>query len=95
MFTPVILGKWDFEAHEYVKHDVPENMTIVLYSTNMDLPINCSNCFKNMTFGDGYTSRTIHNPTGFGFPVCEDCYEEEVAQEKNNKEIENANQEIN
>lgn len=75
------LRKWDYDAHEYKPFEVPGDKIIVLYSNDMNLPINCTNCFKDMTFGDGYTSRTIHNDVGFGYPVCEDCYEKEHADE--------------
>lgn len=85
IFNPTIQGKWNWEAHRYEPHPVPETATIVLISDDMDLQINCANCFKGMTFGVGYTSKTIHNHTGFGFPVCEDCYEKEVDDEQKAK----------
>ena len=29
-----------------------------------------------------YTSKEIHTPHGFGYAICEKCYEEECAHEK-------------
>jgi len=34
-----------------------------------------------MVYGDGYTSKTIHNSVGFGYPVCEKCYNKELEEE--------------
>ena len=34
-----------------------------------------------MEYGDGYTSRTIHTINGFGYVVCEDCYDKERKEE--------------
>ena len=81
IFEPKIKGKWNYQTHQYEPHPVPEDVVIVLLSNDMDLPINCANCFKPMTFGEGYTSKTIQNNTGFGFPVCNDCYQKEVQDE--------------
>lgn len=75
--APLVLRKWNFNTHDYEPHPVPQGKKIVLFSTNMSLDVNCANCFKDMQYGDGYTSKTIHNESGLGFPVCEDCYEEE------------------
>lgn len=82
------IQKWNFQSHEYEPYTVPADATIVLYTVDMDLPINCTNCFKDMVFGQGYTSRTLHTHVGLGYPVCEDCYEEEVKAEKASKEKE-------
>lgn len=73
----MMLRKWDYATHEYKPYEVPDDKTFIVYSADMDLPVNCANCFKDMTYGQGYTSRTIHTEVGFGYPVCEDCYEKE------------------
>ena len=39
--------------------------------------INCADCGKQITYGDCYTSLTIHTNTGMGYPVCEKCYKKE------------------
>ena len=79
------LRKWNFETHEYEPFEVPDDRRLVLYTENMAQEIDCTNCGKDMTYGDGYTSKTIHNPFGIGFPVCENCYESEVKDEQASK----------
>lgn len=71
------LQKWNYEKHEYEPFDSPAKFT-VLYSSDMSEPIQCANCGKDMTYGEGYTSQTIHNDLGLGYPVCENCYEVET-----------------
>lgn len=77
----MILVKWNFELHKYEIFDSPARV-LSLYSEDMLAEVDCANCGKRMTFGAGFTSRTIHNDTGFGYPVCEDCYEEERQADK-------------
>lgn len=76
------IRKWNFESHEYEAYTVPEGTVLVIYSVNMDQFTNCAGCFKDMTFGDGYTSRTLHNSYGIAYPVCSDCYEKECDEER-------------
>lgn len=78
----MIIGRWNYATHSYDPYDVPIDWTIVLYTDDMDLPINCTNCGKDMVFGDGYTSRELHNPYGLGYPVCEECYEAETKRKQ-------------
>lgn len=33
-----------------------------------------------LAFGEGYTSRLIHNDLGFGYAVCPRCYEAEFRE---------------
>lgn len=73
----VDIRKWNYETHEYDPYTPPKGWAPVLVTDNMDLPIKCAACGKDMTFGVGYTSRELHTTVGFGYPVCEDCYEEE------------------
>lgn len=77
-----MLQKWNYNTHEYEPFDSPAKVT-TLYSENMSTEIDCANCGKSMIFGDGYTSQTIHNDFGLGFPVCEPCYEKESEDRKN------------
>jgi len=78
----MMLQKWDFEKHEYLPFEVPDDRIVVLYTEDMDQPIDCTNCGKHMTYGEGLTSRTIHNHVGLGYPVCQDCYDVEWEAEK-------------
>ena len=74
--------KWDFEGRVYRPYEIPADWFCVLYSPNMDTVINYASCGKKLTFGDGYTSRCIHNATGFGYTVCAECYSKEWAAER-------------
>ena len=69
--------KWNYDTKEYDPY-TPEPGTYVLLTRDMDLPINCMSCAKDMVFGKGYTSKVFHTQVGFGYPVCEQCYEKEV-----------------
>lgn len=75
------IQKWNFTTHKYEPYTPPNGTTLVLYTTNMNDHTNCANCMKDMVFGDCYTSKQYHNTYGLGYPVCEDCYNKELAQE--------------
>ena len=55
-------------------NDTPRKTT---YSSDLDAVVACAACGKALKFGDAYTSRKILSTTGFGYAVCEDCYEKE------------------
>ncbi len=71
--------KWDFKARKYYDYDLPEGAC--LYSDDMDKIVACAQCGRKMLFGDGYTSRQIHTKYGFGYAVCEQCYDKEWQEE--------------
>lgn len=75
------IGKWNYQTKVYDPYEVPDGVVICIYSQDMDLAINCAGCFKPMTYGQGYTSRELHNHIGFGYPVCEACYTAERKRE--------------
>lgn len=80
-----VLRKWNYKIHKYEVFISPAE-TLKLYSEDMTEPCDCANCGLHMTYGDGYTSRTIHNANGLGFPVCETCYNEEWKEENANND---------
>lgn len=82
----MILQKWNFATHQYELFDSPA-VNVKLIAMDLDEHVDCANCGKDMEYGDGYTSRTIHNNAGLGFPVCEDCYtvERENEHEQSSK----------
>lgn len=75
-----MLQKWDYKKQEYLPFESPARV-LALYSEDMVAEVDCANCGMRMTFGDGYTSRTIHNWAGLGYPVCKDCYDKERKEE--------------
>lgn len=52
-------------------------MSISAYESDMDTIVNCAQCYKEIKFGNCYTSLEKLTETGFGYAVCEDCYERE------------------
>lgn len=77
----ILLQKWDEELHAYLPFESPARV-LSLYSEDMLAEVDCANCGKRMTYGDGYTSMTIHNEIGLGYPVCEKCYQQEWEDRK-------------
>lgn len=73
----MIVGKWNYEKQDYEPYVIPEEWNTPLYSDDMSEIVNCARCGKEVTFGSCYTSREIHSRVGFGFPVCEECFERE------------------
>ena len=74
-----MVQKFNFKINKYEPYELPKGAK--LYD-ELDAQINCADCGKTMTFGEGYTSRCIHTQHGFGYPVCEKCYEKEWDEER-------------
>lgn len=73
----MFLQRWDYDLHDYVPFVVPTKWNVVIYGNNMDEIINCPTCGVELKLGDSYTSKEVHDNIGFGFCVCEKCYDEE------------------
>lgn len=80
----MILHRWDYKTHTYQPFESPAKETAV-YSEDMNRPVDCGQCGKSMTFGDGYTSREIHNDYGLGYPVCSPCYDKETERARQDR----------
>ena len=81
----MILRKWDYERHTYDKIKVPKDWKCTVYCEDMDQVINCPQCGKKLKYGETYTSLEIHSVGGFGYAVCEKCYEKEWKRRKKYK----------
>lgn len=77
------LNKWDYKRHMYKKHEVPDSWNCKTYSTDLEETINCASCGKELKFGDSYTSLEIHTDIGFGYGVCQRCYDNEFLRKSN------------
>lgn len=75
------LNRWNYETQKYDPYGVPDDWNVKSYSDDMDEIVNCPHCGKKVTFGSCYTSKEIHTPHGFGYAVCENCYNIERAIE--------------
>lgn len=73
-------GKWNYKTKSYDDYELPERA--MMWSDDMDLVIQCANCAKDIKYGDGFTSKEIHNDLGMGYIVCESCYKQEIQRTK-------------
>lgn len=73
----MVVGKWNYEKHDYDPHRIPDRWNTPTYTQNMDEIVNCAQCGRELSFGETYTSLEIHSSIGFGYPVCKGCYNEE------------------
>ena len=53
----------------------------------MELIIKCAECEKEIKCGEAFTSHTIHNKIGLGYPICEECYMKELRDERSKAKI--------
>jgi hypothetical protein len=75
------VGKWNYEKKDYDPYKPEWELTLM--SQDMGEIVHCASCGIKKEFGETYTSREIHTiSTGFGFPVCEECYNKEIKRDK-------------
>lgn len=75
------LDRWNPVMERYEPFIVPTDRKVAVYATDMNTEVQCAECGKKMTYGEGYTSRWIHTEHGFGYCVCEQCYNIELSTE--------------
>lgn len=80
----LIAGKWNFKKHDYEPYILPEGTKLI--SSNMDEKVPCASCGTLTAYGDTFTSLTIHNQIGMGFPVCDACYDKEWKAKRASKQ---------
>ena len=78
-----VVNKWNFKLHMYEDAQIDDKCS--MFETDMDKIIKCANCNSDVAFGETYTSRQYHNDTGFGYAVCEKCYQKEWKLYQKNK----------
>lgn len=72
------MRKWNYKTHRYDEYTPPiEDGRYPLLVDDMAEIINCAQCGKEIVYGDGYVSMEIHTQAGFGYVVCEECYQKE------------------
>jgi len=72
-----ILRKWNYEKHNYDKYEIPDNWNCKTIAWDMEEIVNCPHCGKELEFGMTYCSKEIHTDIGFGYGVCQECYDKE------------------
>ena len=65
-------SRLDFEAYELPKGAVT--------FAQLGQPVPCARCGKLQDYGYCYTSVTIYDDLGFGYPVCSGCYKREFKE---------------
>lgn len=83
MVKIVIYQKFNYQKHKYEPYFVPKEKRLTLYSDNMDEEIDCCQCLKPLKYGESYTSLEVQNGFGFGYGVCQKCYNEEWERRRN------------
>ena len=69
--------RWDYLDHCYYRVTKPANWKCSIYESDLDTIVNCIECGKKIKFGDSFTSMEYHTEIGFGYAVCEHCYNKE------------------
>ena len=72
--------KWNPKTRRYTNYKLP--IGCFLYTDDLEREVACAKCGTFLEYGDTFTSKTIHNSMGLGFPVCEECYNIEIQEEK-------------
>ena len=49
--------------------------------------VTCPHCGDLIEYGDSYTSLEFHTEMGFGYAVCESCYELELERKLKNDKV--------
>lgn len=84
------IRRWNYDKQAYEPYEVSDEWTVRSYSNDMDEIVNCPHCGRKVTFGECYTSKEIHTECGFGYAVCEECYDMERTWEKERRKREQA-----
>lgn len=73
----MLMGKWNYETHEYDLYETPIEWNVKCVGVDMDEIVNCAACGRELKYGDCYTSKELHTGGGIGYGVCWDCYQKE------------------
>jgi hypothetical protein len=72
--------KWNTLFCKYEPYKLPAGAVVL--TKWMDTVVSCAQCGKQIEFGRSYTSLEVHNSLGFGYAVCEECYDAESERKK-------------
>ena len=71
---------WDFWKRRYETISIPDDCCTL--SDDLDAPARCPSCSRVDRMGDMFPSRRWCTDSGFGYMVCESCYEKEIEMER-------------
>ena len=72
-----ILSRWNPKKRCYEDHEIPNDWSIASMWFGRNFWVDCASCGACIPPEEAYTSLEIHSPSGFGYFVCEKCYNEE------------------
>jgi hypothetical protein len=72
------LKRWNYMLADYEDYEIPDNWSVYTFVPGLDTFVDCAHCGKSLPYGASFTSMEIHNNMGFGYAVCEDCYNKEA-----------------
>lgn len=75
-----VVLRWNYKNNRYEPWQVSPN--VALFKRDLEEIVDCCECGRQVKYGDCYTSLRVHNHSGFGYAVCEKCYEEERKEEE-------------
>lgn len=81
----MILQKWDCGTRRYYPYEVPDDWDPRCGGSSMAEIISCASCGKRLPYGETYTSLEIHTKLGFGYGVCQGCFDKELARKMGEK----------
>ena len=70
----MILRRWSESTRRYMPYVVPDEWRVSSFEEDMETPVNCCQCGRELPYGECYTSIQVHTPIGMGYAVCGDCY---------------------
>lgn len=77
------VNRWNYKTHSYDEFEIDTDFFKVgIWFNNINEEINCVCCKRPVRYGDTYTSLEWHDNIGFGYCVCEECYDREHAMRK-------------
>ena len=76
------LRKWNYDKHVYEEHEVTDGWDCKWIINSKEV-CNCCKCGKEVTLATSFSSLEVHNKVGFGYLVCEKCYQEEIERKYN------------
>lgn len=75
----MILNRWNYRTKRYEFYEIPDKWNIGTYRESLTDNVDCAICGNTITFGESYTSLSIHTKlAGIGYCVCGKCHSEEI-----------------
>lgn len=84
------INRWNYTTRQYETVTIPDSWYSVL-AGDPNEEVHCVKCGKMIRRGNSFHSLEYHTDAGISYPVCDDCYREEMRRKlkdaENNKGI--------